>query len=235
MRSGTSSQAFSEGDDQMTAPFHGADQLPPQPDQATGQPRPPRAPRNFHGRVATPTGRAPRKGASPAPKTHGPALEWSQQSRRSAIWSGLIAAAIIVAFFQLRFWGFGWITQWWCWLLIVLCGLGIYKATSNSWLAAGSDWLQNGSQWVNVYELVEVKIGAAGANQVLRLKDSYGRRIRSVNLSDVQANQPLWDLVYNGILHSVVTGKADPPHGTRKILSLPDGYGPSPRGIDRSH
>lgn len=210
----------------MSAPFPSSDQLPPQPDPQTGLPRPPRAPRNFHGRVATPVGRAPRKGASPAPTTHGPALEWNQQSRRSAIWSGLIAAAIIAGFFLFRFGGFGWVTQWWCWLLVVVCGLAIYKATSNTWIVAGSDWLQNGSQWVNVYELVEVKIGASGANQVLRLKDSYGRRIRSVSLSAVQANQPLWDLVYNGIVHAVISGKADPPKGTRKILSLPSGYTP---------
>jgi hypothetical protein len=177
--------------------------------------------------VVTPADRAPRKGASPAPATHGPALEWNQQSRRSAVWSGLIAAAIIAGFFLLRFGGFGWVTQWWCWLLIVVCGLGIYKATSNTWIAAGSDWLQSGSQWVNVYELVEVNIGASGATQVLRLKDAYGRRIRSVSLSSLQANQPLWDLVYNGIRHSIIDGKADPPKGTRKILSLPGSNGPS--------
>jgi hypothetical protein len=170
-------------------------------------------------------GQALRKGASAPPAAHGPALEWNQQSRRSAIWSGFIAAAIIAGFFLWRFWGFGWVTQWWCWLLIVACGLAIYKAASNTWIAAGSDWLQSGSQWVDVYELVEVKMGASGANQVLRLQDSHGRRIRSVNLSNVQANQPLWDLVYNGILHSVASGRADPPKGTRKILSLPDGNG----------
>ncbi len=216
----------------MTAPFPNANQLPPQPDRDTGRPRPPQAPRNFHGRTGTPIGQALRKGASPPPAAHGPALEWNQQSRRSAIWSGLIAAALIAGFGSLLFSGFGWVTQWWCWLLIVLCGLAIYKATSNTWIAAGSDWLQNGKQWVDVYKLVEVKIGASGTSQVLRLKDSHGRQIRSVSLSDVQANQALWDLVYNGILHSVLSGKADPPKGTRKILSMPGGNGSLPGPMD---
>lgn len=81
----------------------------------------------------------------------------------------------------------------------------------------------NGRFWVDVYQLTEVRIKAAGVNQMLRLKDSAGRQV-SVKISDVQRNQALWDLAYNGILHSVVVGSADPPKGTRTILELPAGH-----------
>lgn len=121
-------------------------------------------------------------------------------------------------------WSFGWVLRpsfSFFWVLSFGAGWLIYKIFSNVWLAAGATWLQNGRYWVDVYQLTEVKIGAAGVNQVLRLKDSAGREIRSLKLRDVQRNQALWDLAYNGIRHSVATGGASPSQGTRRILQLP--------------
>ena len=117
--------------------------------------------------------------------------------------------------------GFEWVSYWYNWPLPPLVALLIYLTLRKGWVAAGSRWLQHKNAWVDTYDLVDIKIGANGANQVLKLADSTGRRIQSLPLRDLQENADLWDLVYNGILHSVVNGKANPPRGTRVILKLP--------------
>ncbi|MGH3491679.1 MAG: hypothetical protein ACRDRL_08625, partial [Sciscionella sp.] len=157
----------------------------------------------------------------PIPSDRGPIFEWSQESPRGALNGGLIMALILAAFLSLKYGGFIWVTIWWWWLIIVGFSLLVARAFSNVWLAAGASWVQYGKEWVDTYTLTDVKIGAAGVNQMLRLTDFAGRKI-SLKLRQTQRNPALWDLVYNGILHSVVTGQADPPKGTRRILKLPD-------------
>ncbi|NKQ55367.1 hypothetical protein HFP15_20995 [Amycolatopsis sp. K13G38] len=101
----------------------------------------------------------------------------------------------------------------------------IWLITRGGWLAAGARWVQNKVKWVNTYSLTVVDVQASGVNMLLRLRDSSGRDIGSLKLKDVQRNQELRDLVYNGILHSVATGTANPPQKTRTILKLPGGQG----------
>ncbi|MGH3831930.1 MAG: hypothetical protein ACRDRS_16030, partial [Pseudonocardiaceae bacterium] len=153
------------------------------------------------------------------------ALEWRQDSTTWAIISGLLMAGIGISVYTVDEHGFGWVSIWWLWLPLIIFGLAVYWVTSKSWLAAGATWLQNGEVWVDVYELVTIDIKASGAKLNLRLTDSTGRTIGSLSLADTQRNQALWDLVYNGILHSVATGKADPPHNVHTILKLPGGRG----------
>ncbi|MGH3720730.1 MAG: hypothetical protein ACRDRI_18165 [Pseudonocardiaceae bacterium] len=198
--------------------------LPPQPDCATGQPRPPSAPTKFPSPERTPREREPRK-HPPIPDERGPALEWCQDSTTWAIISGLIFAGIIISVYTAHEHGFGWVTIWWVWLLPIIFGLAVYWGMSKNWLAAGATWLQNGDVWVDVYELVSIDIKAGGAKLNLRLTDSAGRTIGALSLADAQRNHALWDLVYNGILHSVANGKADPPTNVRTILKLPGGRG----------
>jgi len=152
-------------------------------------------------------------------------LEWNQETKNGALISGLIAAVIVALVPTLETQGLSWATTWYWWPFIVLAGILIYIATGSSWLAAGACWLQNGKSWVDTYELTHIAVKASGVNMMLRLEDSTGRKIGSLKLKDVQRNQKLWDLVYNGILHSVVTGKADPPTNVRTILKLPGGKG----------
>lgn len=202
-----------------THPFDTTGQVPSCPDTRTGQPRPPRAHRKFHGRQTTPTDRHPRK-APPPPEQQGPRLEWYQEGPRGALTSGLLGA-VIVAVAGTLISGPEWVTQWYMWLLPIITGFLVFITLRKDWVAAGARWLQHKNTWVDTYDLVDVTIGANGMNQVLKLTDSQGRRIQTLPLRDVQENADLWDLVYNGILHSTVNGKANPPRGTRVILKLP--------------
>ncbi|RFU43300.1 hypothetical protein DZF91_01820 [Actinomadura logoneensis] len=86
--------------------------------------------------------------------------------------------------------------------------------------AAGADWLRKGRIWVDVYNLVEVEIEPRKRNaDFLVLKDRAGRSI-TVGVDDVQENARLWELVYNGILHSVACG-VSVDEGTALDLCLP--------------
>lgn len=155
------------------------------------------------------------------PDGQGPVLEWRQETLRSSIIAGVILVLIGACIPTFNSTGFAWLTQWGWWLYLALCfvvGFAVFRGT---WTAAGATWLQNGKAWVATYELTRIEVKASGTNQMLRLTDSAGRSIGSLKLMAVQRNQALWDLVYNGILHSVTTGKANPSPGSRKILKLP--------------
>lgn len=208
-----------------TPPGSSSSWLPPKPDAETGEPRPPRAPRAFGGDESTPVTQAPRKHPA-GPDGRGLTLEWRQETTRSSVWAGVVTALLVLGLPTVNSWSFDWMARpsWWAFFgpLAFIGGWIMYKAFGKMWIAAGATWLQTGRFWVDVYQLTEVRIKAAGVNQMLRLKDSVGREV-SVKISDVQRNQALWDLVYNGILHSVVSGSADPSRGTRTILKLPGG------------
>ncbi|HEX5494071.1 MAG TPA: hypothetical protein VFX70_05785, partial [Mycobacteriales bacterium] len=70
------------------------------------------------------------------------------------------------------------------------------------------------------YELTKVALKRSGANMMLDLVDRDGRTLR-VPWSRLQYNRALWDLVYNGILHSVYVGHAETDLGARNHLKLP--------------
>lgn len=60
-----------------------------------------------------------------------------------------------------------------------------------------------GSAWVDTYDLVAVRLLMPGCRWALRLTDSAGRTVLAP-VGPLQANQRLWALVYNGILHSAL-------------------------------
>jgi hypothetical protein len=153
----------------------------------------------------------------------GPILEWRQETGRSAAMSGVLAALLVAALPTVEGYGLWWTSLWWWWLIVLLPGILIYLVMRGGWLAAGARWAQNQNKWVDVYDLTLVQVRASGVNMMLRLKDSGGRDIGSLKLKDIQRNQNLWDLVYCGILHSVASGKANPPANVRTILKLPGG------------
>ncbi|MGF7124781.1 hypothetical protein [Rhodococcus sp. BE178] len=121
--------------------------------------------------------------------------------------------------------GFQWMGLWLPWAFVVASGLFMYWRIGGEWFAAGAVWAQAGKSWVNTYELVEVKFSVDGLNRVLRLKDSSGQQIYSFRLRDFQANSRMWDLVYNGILHSLASGNCEITPKARKALMLPAGLG----------
>ncbi len=188
-----------------------ATSLPPRPSPQSGAPRPPQAPR------ITVWTKLPRRSSKfarypKAPEGRGPVLEWYQSTIDSAIISGLIVSAILFALMCLRDWGFEWMGTWWLWLFVlppvVLWPLWILFFHSSG-ISAGADWLALKDGHIDTYELMEVRVegASAGLAWTLELKDKNGNEL-SIDAADVEANQALWDLVYNGILHSVQHGSA---------------------------
>ena len=119
-------------------------------------------------------------------------------------------------------------TGWWWWLIILLFGLLVYRGLNGMWIAAGADWFQVRKRSVNVYDLTEIRVDTT-RSLYLRLADSTGGTIGSLRLAEAQRNQALWDLVYNGILSSVVTGNANPSPRDPEHLAASGRLG-SPRG-----
>lgn len=201
-------------------PYFTTGKLPRKPDPETGQPRPPRAPRVSKKNVLTPREQTVRKHPTGPSDEHGPRLEWCQQTTFGAVLNGAFAAAFMVVV-GVVFAGSDAVTFWFTWPIYIVTGALVAFTMRQEWLAAGATWFQHKQNWVNTYELVEVKIGAASASQTLKLKDLAGQ-YTEVKLRDVQENPDLWDLVYNGILHSAVNGKVNVAPGHRKILGLPE-------------
>lgn len=175
--------------------------LPPKPDASTGEPRPPRAP--IHGkssdRAHSRTALTPRP-----PRNCGPTLESYVVSNTTA-WSGGISMIVLFVVFFTIFYGLSWMSIWWTWLLILGSAGAIVFTIHGTFCAAGADWLRTRNGWVNTYELTKIEMHLNGTSLDLFLKDSSGRGTNN-QIADLQANRKLWDLVYNGLKHSVVNG-----------------------------
>jgi hypothetical protein len=116
--------------------------------------------------------------------------------------------AILVGYMTLRDWGIGWMLSRWLWLTNIIISLltGIVIRHSDA-MEAGADWFKYGKSWVRIYELTVVKLDKAWGSDRLELKDSGDREVW-IKIADIQNNPDLWNLVYNGILHSVHRGGA---------------------------
>lgn len=207
--------------------------LPSPPDPITGEPRPPRAPRIHRGTKYTPTERHPRNQPK-VPQHPGPVLEWLQPTRRDQFGEAAALAALLAVFGTVNDRGFDWIHEWWAWSLLVIFPWLIFRASGNSWTAAGATWVQWRSSWVDTYHLTRIRFSADGYSRVLRFKDAHGNKIHSFKISEIQCNPDLWDLVYNGILHSVASGNCDIDAKTRRVLKIPYELGPRPTRSSRT-
>jgi hypothetical protein len=147
-------------------------------------------------------------------------LEWIPRTWRTFRQAAITCFVILVGFITFRDWGIGWIADWKAWLLVVvlsgLAGLGTWASDD---MEAGADWFSYGKSWVRTYELTEVKLDKAWAVDRLELTDADGREI-SIKIIDIQNNPDLWNLVYNGILHSVHEGGAAVNERARQRLRL---------------
>jgi hypothetical protein len=84
-------------------------------------------------------------------------------------------------------------------------------------ISAGADWVQwhERENWyqlpwckpyhLKTYRLTQIEGHVAGVNWHLRLWDEDGRS-RDCPWVELQPDRRIWDLVYNGILHSVAAG-----------------------------
>ncbi len=205
--------------------------LPPMPDSITGEPRPPRAPHlprhGIHTSQALPTKATGCTGAfRPHPRMAPATLR--DQYGDAAMLAGLLAV-----FGTISAGGFSWVLEWWAWGLLALFPWIMFRASGNHWTAAGVSWVQWRDSWVDTYKLTRIQFSADGYSRVLRLKDAHGNEIHSFKISEIQRNPDLWDLVYNGILHSVASGNCDIDAKTRHILKIPYELGPRPTRSER--
>lgn len=206
-------------------PYLTAEELPPKPDPDTGEPRPPRAPglvdkkksaeEEIRGRVTDPA-----KAPAP-PEGEGPLLAWYKSSRRAAL---LVTAwglpLLVVGVTLLQGFSIEWMKFWQLWALIVLFLAGLYSLQRTVVCSAGAEWLKVGKTWVRLYELVEVKAKHRSNAIHLDFKDGGGREVM-VEVDDLQGNRDVWDLVYNGILHSVIAGEAKTNGLVHSALDVP--------------
>ncbi len=209
-----------------------ATDLPPLPDAVNGEPRPPRAPRIHHVTEYTPADRHPRKPPK-TPEHLGPVLEWLQPTVRDRYIGAFLIAAILVVYLTVINGDFRWIHWWIMWVIIPGSSLLLFFGKGNHWTAAAPPG-SNGTTAVDTYHLTRIRFSADGPSRVLRLKDAHGNKIQSFKISEIQRNPDLWDLVYNGILHSVASGNCDIDAKTRHILKIPYELGPRPTRSERT-
>lgn len=192
--------------------------LPPKPATDTGQPRPPRA------EVDSDSGRTleeqnDRFKPSP-PAGQGPVLEWYKPSRLSSILSGSGAFVLVGIGLSLKDGSADWTHTWWMWLFPVIAGLLIASTIRVSKCSAGAEWFSTGKNWVNVYDLASIKLRTPANYRKLDLEDNSRRKI-TIQLSIAQHNRALWDLVYNGMRHSVVHNDVEVNRLARRVFDLP--------------
>ncbi|MFI0355143.1 hypothetical protein [Actinomadura sp. 9N407] len=224
--------------------------VPPRPDPLTGRPRPPDAPLQGEPRARD---NSPGGAKLDSPNGRGPALAWLNPRRRDVI--GLIAVSVGLPVFtttliyititqgleseldgliaMLGTEAYGWMPNPLLWLpalvAMVAFAAGLYRKL---WLAAGADWLRYGNSRVDTYELVRVSVNRYSETSILLLIDSGGSRV-SIDARALMRNRDLWNLVYNGILHSVAYGGAAVDARTRALLQL-DQYPQVERPVHRS-
>lgn len=83
------------------------------------------------------------------------------------------------------------------------------------------EWLQQWrGGWVRTYELAKVTASSHVTGTQLSLTDRGGRKIQ-INSEHIQEDRLMWDLVYNGIVHSVVAGGAETNGALHSIFDVP--------------
>lgn len=194
--------------------------LPPVPDPVTGQPRPPHAPV----RSTWPSGVPdvdPARRPNPPPG-EGPVLEHFRESRREGLRGAAFMFGVAALISTWKFGGFGWVSVWYAWAFVI--APFVLHVLYTSWtdvFSAGALWLQYKSRWVRTYELTEIKLKGRGWGWVyLQVEDRHLQRLW-VPMNLLVQNRELWDLVYNGILHSAHTNRVRTNRGARTLLRLP--------------
>lgn len=199
--------------------------LPPKPDPQTGEPRPPSAPLEPGNTKAGDRREAARHKVKPPPPGEGPILEWFYPNRTSRVVAGLIVSVLGLLVYVTKDWisgesGLSWVGTWWLWLLLTPWPF-IFLLLGNEPVSAGADWLAGRRIFVKTYDLVKVKVGitSGGAAHELQIADKHGKTAR-YRIIELQQNHKLWDLVYNGLIHSVHINGAETNQRARDYLLL---------------
>ena len=122
------------------------------------------------------------------------------------------------------------ITLWFEWIiLVVVMGL-MYSILRGQNFSAGAEWMADKGKWVRTYELIEATAHTSGTGVYVKLKDSGGRKVEYKFTDLGGSDRLLFDLTYNGILHSVIAGGAKTNPLLHRTLKLP--YPESARTAD---
>lgn len=188
------------------------------PDPVTGEPRPPSAPRTeSKGTRTTPPG-------SPTteivvPPEMGPPLEWCEESKHYPLQGAIFYLCLFAVCGTVIYRGFEWTSNWFLWVFITVICVTMYFDLKKDRVIAGARWVQQREEWVSTYELVRIRSTTVGLNRAMSIRDTHGNKLVLV-LSTTQKNPPLWNLVYNGIAHSVAHGDCDISKAARRIIKV---------------
>ncbi|WP_246134805.1 hypothetical protein [Prauserella rugosa] len=189
------------------------------PDRHTGEPRPPAAPLVDEDSRSADNDNSPTRKAPKTPPGEAAALEWYYPTRTARLVAGLLCTAIGLALYIFQG-GFSWLGNIWLWLVLAAPPFIFLLVGRTGKVSAGADWLATSDRdYVKLYELVKVTVHVDGVAHVVQLMDSSGRSIRP-RIGTLELNHRLWDLVYNGILHSVHVNGAETNKRAREYLQL---------------
>ena len=127
----------------------------------------------------------------------------------------MVAGVTLMQAFDLR-----WMTFWWAWVLVLVFTGLIMGTVRRSGCSTGADWLQHPGGWVRLYELTKVTAHRRSNATHVDFEDRHGNVVM-ISLSDLHEDREIWDLVYNGILHSVVSGGAETNGRLHSALDVP--------------
>jgi hypothetical protein len=151
--------------------------------------------------------RETRLSAKPSPPDgQGPVLAWYRSSRRGAFSAGIVGVVLIVGgLYLVKGFDLKVLEFWWVWLVAIAAGVGMFFSTKASWCATGADWFTFQKSWVKTYELTEIKTRFYSNTIYVYLTDSDAHKVE-FPIHIVQKDRLMWDLVYNGIRHSIAKG-----------------------------
>lgn len=113
-----------------------------------------------------------------------------------------------------------WLTAWYIWLIIGV-GVGlIYLADRQTEVSVGAEWVQSRGRWVRIYELTKATPHTRGLVIEIDFTDRDGRKL-SVRSDYLQKDRLMWDLVYNGVAHSVIAGGAKTNRLLHRAFKVP--------------
>lgn len=196
------------------------DQPAPKPDH-DGTPAPPPAP-IWRTPFKRKWGDTPPKKMPTPPEDHGQVLCYYNESSRRNIWNGIVVG-LVIFFVPMLLVGDSLVTyveMIWPPVLGVATAVLFILVFSESNFVVGSDWIGSGRRWVDTYDLVKICVsGGADAGRTFWITDSKGRRV-NFDADRICSKPKMWNLVYNGMAHSVANGCKVTGTGADFVLKL---------------
>lgn len=210
--------------------------VPSKPDPTTGLPVPPRAP-GVSSSGERDRGRETNPDRAPAPPDgQGPVLAWYKPSQRGSVaFAAGVTVVIVVGLTLAQGFSMAWMSFWSAWAIILATGALAYGAHRRIEVSAGAQWLQRRpDQWVRTYELTRI-VGRQRLTSIsVQLTDRDERRV-TISSRDLQADRRIWDYAYNGIVHSVIVGRAHTNGLLHSALDIPRPNSTPALGTDNAH